>query len=39
MLSAYILVWPLLSAVVLYIIVKSFVSELRQARKDGEKIV
>ncbi|MFV0244040.1 MAG: putative transporter small subunit [Qingshengfaniella sp.] len=39
MLGAYILVWPVIAAVVLVVIVKSFVGELREARKDGKKIV
>lgn len=39
MLSFYILIWPLISAVVLAVIVYSFLGEIRQARKDGKKIV
>ncbi|WP_299848392.1 putative transporter small subunit [uncultured Roseovarius sp.] len=39
MLTLYILIWPLISAVVLALIVTTFVRELRQAKKDGKKVV
>ncbi|MEM9578607.1 MAG: putative transporter small subunit [Pseudomonadota bacterium] len=39
MLTLYILMWPLISAVVLALIVTTFMRELRQAKKDGKKIV
>ncbi|MFP7672688.1 putative transporter small subunit [Marivita sp. S0852] len=39
MLTFYILVWPIISAVVLAVIVTTFVRELRQAKKDGNKLV
>lgn len=39
MLSFYILIWPLISAVVLVVIVYSFLDEIRRARKEGKKIV
>ncbi len=39
MLTLYILIWPLISAVVLALIVFTFVRELRQAKKDGKKVV
>ncbi|SFG03455.1 putative transporter small subunit [Roseobacter denitrificans] len=39
MLTLYILIWPLISAVVLAVIVTAFLREVRQAKKDGTKIV
>ncbi|MFD1158882.1 putative transporter small subunit [Roseovarius aestuarii] len=39
MLTLYILIWPLISAVVLALIVTTFVRELRQAKKEGKKVV
>lgn len=39
MLTLYILIWPLISAVVLALIVYTFLRELRQAKKDGKKVV
>ena len=39
MLTLYILIWPLISAVVLALIVTTFTRELRQAKKDGKKVV
>ena len=39
MLSLYILIWPLISAIVLAVIVVAFVRELRAARRKGRKIV
>ncbi|MDO5759056.1 MAG: putative transporter small subunit [Rhodobacterales bacterium] len=39
MLTFYILIWPLITAIVLAVIVITFMQELRQAKKDGRKIV
>ena len=39
MLTLYILIWPIISAVVLALIVTTFMRELRQAKKDGKKVV
>ncbi len=39
MLTLYILIWPLVAAVVLVLIVTTFVKEFRQARRDGKKVV
>ncbi len=39
MLTLYILIWPIISAVVLALIVTTFVRELRQAKKEGKKVV
>ena len=39
MLTLYILIWPIVSAVVLALIVTTFMRELRQAKKDGKKVV
>ncbi len=39
MLTLYILIWPLISAVVLALIVTTFMRELRQAKKEGKKVV
>ena len=39
MLTFYILIWPLITAIVLAVIVITFMQELRQAKKDGKKIV
>lgn len=39
MLTFYILIWPAISAIVLAVIVTTFMRELRQAKKDGRKIV
>ncbi|WP_306115338.1 MULTISPECIES: putative transporter small subunit [unclassified Roseovarius] len=39
MLTLYILIWPAISAVVLALIVTTFMRELRQAKKDGKKVV
>ncbi len=39
MLTLYILIWPVIAAVVLVLIVYSFMKELRQARKEGKTIV
>ncbi len=34
----YVLIWPLISAVVLALIVTTFVREPRQAKKEGKKV-
>lgn len=39
MLTLYILIWPAISAVILALIVTTFLRELRQAKKEGNKIV
>ena len=39
MLTFYILIWPAISAVVLAVIVIAFLRELRQAKKEGRKLV
>ena len=39
MMSLYILMWPLISAVVLMLIVYTFLGELRQAKREGRRIV
>ncbi|MFA3919298.1 putative transporter small subunit [Ruegeria hyattellae] len=39
MLTFYILIWPTISAVVLVLIVTTFLRELRQAKKEGRKVV
>ena len=39
MLTFYILMWPMISAVVLALIVTTFMRELRQAKKEGKKFV
>ncbi len=39
MLTFYILIWPLISAVVLALIVITFTRELRAAKKEGRKLV
>jgi hypothetical protein len=39
MLTFYILIWPAVSAIVLAVIVTAFVRELRQAKKEGRKLV
>ncbi|WP_238987539.1 putative transporter small subunit [Roseovarius dicentrarchi] len=39
MLTAYILIWPAISAVVLAVIVVSFTRELREAKEEGRKVV
>ncbi|MEM7223728.1 MAG: putative transporter small subunit [Pseudomonadota bacterium] len=39
MLTLYILMWPIIAAVVLVIIVYSFIRDLRQARREGKKVV
>ena len=39
MLTLYILMWPIIAAVVLVIIVYSFIRDLRQAQREGKKVV
>lgn len=39
MLTFYILMWPILSAAVLVLIVYTFTKELREAKREGKKIV
>ncbi len=39
MLTLYILIWPVISAAVLTLIVTTFMRELRQAKKEGKKVV
>ncbi|WP_282605481.1 putative transporter small subunit [Pelagibius sp. Alg239-R121] len=39
MLTFYILMWPIMSAVVLAIIVYTFTKELREAKRTGKKVV
>ena len=39
MLTLYILMWPVIAAVILVIIVYSFIKDLRQARREGKKVV
>lgn len=35
----YILIWPLISAIVLFIIVRSFLKEWKQAKSDGKSLI
>ncbi len=37
--TLYVLMWPLMSAAVLVLIVYTFTKELREAKRDGKKIV
>ncbi len=39
MLTFYILIWPLLSAGVLALIVYTFTRELREAKREGRRVV
>ncbi|WP_371225726.1 putative transporter small subunit [Roseovarius sp. 2305UL8-3] len=39
MLATYILIWPVISAIVLAVIVLAFVKDLKAARKDGDRMV
>lgn len=39
MLTFYIMIWPAISAVVLAVIVVTFMRELRKAKAEGRKIV
>lgn len=38
-LSAYILMWPAIVAVVLFVISRAFVREWAEARRNGEQII
>jgi len=38
-LSAYILVWPIISAGILVMLIVALIRDLRQARRDGEEMV
>ncbi len=38
-LSFYILVWPMIVAIVLGVLVRAFVSELRAARREGRPLI
>lgn len=38
-LTAYVLIWPILVAGVLFVLVRSFAREWRQARKEGRTLV
>lgn len=38
-LTLYVLIWPAIVAVVLFVLSKAFLSEWRQARRDGEDII
>ncbi|HEY9039634.1 MAG TPA: putative transporter small subunit [Roseovarius sp.] len=39
MLTFYILIWPAVSAIVLAVIVIAFTREMREANKEGRKLV
>ncbi len=39
MLTLYIIMWPIIAAAVLVLIVYSFMRDLRQAKREGKKIV
>lgn len=39
MLTIYILMWPVIAAAVLVLIVYSFTRDLRQAKREGKKVV
>ena len=39
MLTLYILMWPVIAAAVLVLIVYSFVKDLREAKREGKKVV
>ena len=39
LLSAYVLVWPAVVAGVLFVIVRAFLREIREARKDGRPMI
>lgn len=39
MLLVYILMWPVMSAVILFIIVKAFMKDLKRAKDSNETIV
>lgn len=39
LLTAYILIWPLLVAGVLFVLSRAFLEELREARRSGEDLI
>ncbi|TQL68956.1 hypothetical protein FB381_2857 [Nocardioides albertanoniae] len=39
LLTAYVLVWPLVTAIVLAVISSAFVKEWRQAKREGRDII
>ena len=39
LLSTYILVWPAISAVVLYVLCRGVVKDIRDARREGRDLV
>lgn len=39
LLSAYVLIWPLVVAIILFIISRGFVKEWREARRQGRSII
>ena len=39
LLSLYILIWPAISAVVLFVIVKAFIKDMRDAKREDRTIV
>ncbi|MDP0925793.1 MULTISPECIES: putative transporter small subunit [Paracoccus] len=39
LLSAYVLVWPVIVAGVLFVLVRAFLREIREARKDGRPMI
>lgn len=39
LLTCYVLIWPLLVAVVLFVISRGFFSEWREARREGRSII
>lgn len=39
LLTAYVLVWPIAVAGVLFVIVRAFVREWRQARREGRDLI
>lgn len=39
LLSAYILVWPLIVAGVFFVLVRAFLREIREARRNGTPII
>ncbi|MGO1971486.1 MAG: putative transporter small subunit [Propionibacteriaceae bacterium] len=39
LLTAYILVWPVLVAIVLFVIGRAFLGEWREARREGRSII
>ncbi len=39
MMTLYVLIWPLMSAAVLALIVYTFTKELREAKREGKKVV